>query len=200
MLLDWEYPHWMMVVGAILVVVGFVGLAFRQNRNGPVNESSRAWEFTPNRAAKGYAESASASAGEQRNTRENDCAVRPTGPAACLFGSKRSEGCNSLSRRFSCVRLARHPKPIFTRLAAFEDRPSKCHRASDIAIFINEPNPTEAQRNRRFFNSLPFAGTRFNGPPKSLEQHALASLVFPHSIVIAKIQPSSGRLHAPPVR
>ena len=44
LLLDWEYPHWMMVVGAILVVVGFVGLAFRQNRNGPVNESSRARE------------------------------------------------------------------------------------------------------------------------------------------------------------
>jgi hypothetical protein len=40
LLLDWEYPHWMMVVGAILVVVGFVGLAFRQNRNGPVHESS----------------------------------------------------------------------------------------------------------------------------------------------------------------
>ena len=96
-----------------------------------------------------------------------------------LFGSKRSESRNSLSRRFSCVRLARHPKPIFARLAAFEDRPSKCHRASDTAILINEPNPTETQRNRRFFNSLPFAGSRFNGPSKSLEKHWLP-LVFPH--------------------
>jgi hypothetical protein len=39
LLLDWEYPHWMMVAGAILVVVGFVGLAFCQNRNGPVLDS-----------------------------------------------------------------------------------------------------------------------------------------------------------------
>jgi DNA-directed RNA polymerase alpha subunit len=26
-----EYPHWLMVVGAVLVVVGFIGLAFRKN-------------------------------------------------------------------------------------------------------------------------------------------------------------------------
>src|SRR6267154_3156159 len=97
-----------------------------------------------------------------------------------LFGSKRSESRNGLSRRFSCVRLARHPKPIFTRLAAFEDRPSKRHRASNTAILINKPNPTEAQRNRRFFNSLPFARTGFNGPPKSFEQHELP-LLLPHA-------------------
>jgi hypothetical protein len=28
-----EYPHWMMVAGAVLVVLGFIGLVFRQNRN-----------------------------------------------------------------------------------------------------------------------------------------------------------------------
>jgi hypothetical protein len=37
-LLGWlsemEYPHWMMVAGAVLLVVGFVGFAFRQNKNG----------------------------------------------------------------------------------------------------------------------------------------------------------------------
>lgn len=27
-----EYPHWLMVAGGVLVVVGFVGLAFHQNR------------------------------------------------------------------------------------------------------------------------------------------------------------------------
>jgi preprotein translocase subunit Sss1 len=27
-----EYPHWLMVAGAVLVVVGFIGFAFRQNR------------------------------------------------------------------------------------------------------------------------------------------------------------------------
>jgi hypothetical protein len=28
-----EYPHWLMVAGAVLVVLGFVGLAFRRNGN-----------------------------------------------------------------------------------------------------------------------------------------------------------------------
>ncbi len=27
-----QYPHWLMAAGAILVVFGFLGLAFRQNR------------------------------------------------------------------------------------------------------------------------------------------------------------------------
>ena len=27
-----QYPHWLMVAGAVLVVAGFIGLAFRQNR------------------------------------------------------------------------------------------------------------------------------------------------------------------------
>jgi hypothetical protein len=25
-----QYPHWLMVAGAVLVVVGFIGLAFRK--------------------------------------------------------------------------------------------------------------------------------------------------------------------------
>jgi len=37
-LLGWlsemEYPHWMMVAGAVLLVVGFIGFAFSQNKNG----------------------------------------------------------------------------------------------------------------------------------------------------------------------
>jgi len=28
-----EYPHWMMLSGAILVALGFIGLAFHRNRN-----------------------------------------------------------------------------------------------------------------------------------------------------------------------
>jgi len=28
-----QYPHWLMVAGAVLVVLGFVGLAFRRNGN-----------------------------------------------------------------------------------------------------------------------------------------------------------------------
>ena len=34
-----EYPHWMMVAGGILVVLGFIGLAFHQNRNADPRES-----------------------------------------------------------------------------------------------------------------------------------------------------------------
>jgi hypothetical protein len=28
-----EYPHWMMMAGAILVAAGFIGLAFHRNRS-----------------------------------------------------------------------------------------------------------------------------------------------------------------------
>jgi hypothetical protein len=28
-----EYPHWLMAAGAVLVVIGFLGLAFRRNRD-----------------------------------------------------------------------------------------------------------------------------------------------------------------------
>jgi hypothetical protein len=28
-----HYPHWLMVAGAVLVVLGFIGFAFRQNIN-----------------------------------------------------------------------------------------------------------------------------------------------------------------------
>jgi hypothetical protein len=44
MLSAMQYPHWFIVAGAVLVVLGFIGLAFRQNRNGPVNKPSRAQE------------------------------------------------------------------------------------------------------------------------------------------------------------
>jgi hypothetical protein len=30
-----EYPHWLMVAGVVLVMLGFIGFVFRQNRNGP---------------------------------------------------------------------------------------------------------------------------------------------------------------------
>jgi hypothetical protein len=29
-----EYPHWLMVAGAVLVVLRFIGFAFSQNKNG----------------------------------------------------------------------------------------------------------------------------------------------------------------------
>jgi LPXTG-motif cell wall-anchored protein len=30
-------PHWLMIAGAILVVLGFAGLVFRRNRNAEAN-------------------------------------------------------------------------------------------------------------------------------------------------------------------
>jgi hypothetical protein len=63
-----EYPHWLMVAGAVLVVLGFIGFVFR-NRNGPVNESGRAWEYTPTERLEAMRESASASADSQRKAK-----------------------------------------------------------------------------------------------------------------------------------
>ena len=55
-------PHWLMVAGVVLVVLGFIGVAFRQNRNSAVNESSRTRESTPTERLKAMRESASAGA------------------------------------------------------------------------------------------------------------------------------------------
>jgi len=66
LLVDWEYPHWMMMAGAILVALGFMGFAFHQNRNGPGNESGRARESTtPTERLKAMREFASASTAGQ---------------------------------------------------------------------------------------------------------------------------------------
>jgi hypothetical protein len=32
------YPHWMIVAGAVLVAIGFIGLAFSRNRDGEPNQ------------------------------------------------------------------------------------------------------------------------------------------------------------------
>jgi hypothetical protein len=71
MLTAMEYPHWMMMAGAILVAAGFIGLAFHRNRNAPVNESSRARESTQTERLKAMRDSASASAGGQRKAKGN---------------------------------------------------------------------------------------------------------------------------------
>ena len=63
LLFDWTYPHWMMMAGAILVALGFIGLAFRQNRNPEVNDSRRTRESTPSERLNAMRESASAAAG-----------------------------------------------------------------------------------------------------------------------------------------
>jgi hypothetical protein len=70
LLVDWEYPHWMMMAGAILVALGFMSFAFHQNRNGRVNdEPARARESTPTERLRAMRESASASADGQRKAK-----------------------------------------------------------------------------------------------------------------------------------
>ncbi len=32
-----QYPHWLMVAGVVLVVLGLIGLAFRRNGNAEAN-------------------------------------------------------------------------------------------------------------------------------------------------------------------
>jgi hypothetical protein len=34
-----QYPHWLMVAGAVLVVVGFIGFAFHKNHNEPAEKN-----------------------------------------------------------------------------------------------------------------------------------------------------------------
>ena len=34
-----EYPHWLMVAGAVLVVLGFVGVAIRKNDAQPAEDN-----------------------------------------------------------------------------------------------------------------------------------------------------------------
>jgi hypothetical protein len=37
-LFELQYPQWMMMAGAVLVVIGFFGFAFDQNRNVPPDD------------------------------------------------------------------------------------------------------------------------------------------------------------------
>ena len=47
MLSAMQYPHWLMVAGAVLVVLGFIGFAFQQNRSGEPPQGLKAPRETP---------------------------------------------------------------------------------------------------------------------------------------------------------
>ena len=49
-----EYPHWLIVVGAILVMLGFFGIAFRQGKGVEVIDEST--ELAPTQANRKLAE------------------------------------------------------------------------------------------------------------------------------------------------
>jgi hypothetical protein len=40
MLSAMEYPHWLMVAGAVLVVLGFIGFIFHKNKNAEPDEDN----------------------------------------------------------------------------------------------------------------------------------------------------------------
>jgi hypothetical protein len=71
-----QFPHWLMIAGALLVVLGFIGLAFHRSMNGPDNGSDQsanlhsasaaAMPHPPTERLKAMRESASASADSQR--------------------------------------------------------------------------------------------------------------------------------------
>ena len=42
-----EYPHWFMVIGACLVAVGFIGLAFYKNKNAEKENNDTEEEIPP---------------------------------------------------------------------------------------------------------------------------------------------------------
>jgi hypothetical protein len=39
MLSAMQYPHWLMVVGAVLVVIGFIGFAFHRNNAERISDN-----------------------------------------------------------------------------------------------------------------------------------------------------------------
>ena len=47
MLSAMEYPHWLIVAGAVLVVLGFVGIAFLKSNAEPAEDDNLEQEVTP---------------------------------------------------------------------------------------------------------------------------------------------------------
>lgn len=47
MLAAMEYPHWMIVAGALFIVLGFIGLAFRRKRDPEPEEEPTAKKQVP---------------------------------------------------------------------------------------------------------------------------------------------------------
>ena len=56
MLSEMEYPHWLMVAGALLVVAGFIGLWINRNRNLEPAEDNLLPTASPNFSVAGRAE------------------------------------------------------------------------------------------------------------------------------------------------
>src|SRR6266436_2326713 len=64
-----EYPHWMMVAGAVLVMVGFIGLGFSRKRNLEPAEDNLHPAAPPNSSVAGRAE------GEEMSARHSSAGL-----------------------------------------------------------------------------------------------------------------------------
>jgi hypothetical protein len=64
-----EYPHWMMVAGAVSVVLGFIGLGFSRNRNLESAEDNLHPAGPPNSSGSGTAE------GEEMSARRSSAGL-----------------------------------------------------------------------------------------------------------------------------
>ena len=47
MLSGMQYPHWLMVAGAVLVVLGFIGIAFLKSNAEPAEDDNPEQEVAP---------------------------------------------------------------------------------------------------------------------------------------------------------
>ena len=68
---------------------------------------------------------------------------------------QRREGRKSLRCRLSCTIYTVHPPAIFVRLAASKNRPRPSKCPDYIAVFVDQPNATTAQRYGRLIDFFP---------------------------------------------
>ena len=65
------------------------------------------------------------------------------------------EGRKCLRCRLSCTIYTVHPPAIFVRLAAFKNRPRPSKCPDYVAVFVDQPNATAAQRYGRLIDFSP---------------------------------------------
>ena len=67
---EMEYPHWLMVAGALLVVAGFLGLGFSRYMNRAPAEDNQHSAAPPNSSVAGMAEE-----GEEKSARHSNAGL-----------------------------------------------------------------------------------------------------------------------------
>ena len=96
-------------------------------------------------------------ANEMENAPAIDAAKRDWRAGRLAAGRlfQRRQGRKGLRCRLSCMVYTVHPPAILERLAAFQDGPRPSNCAGDIAVFVDQPDTTGAQRYRRSIDLFP---------------------------------------------